>query len=114
MDHTSHRWWKREEWNHPLPVALPHCPNRTILFIPLLPKLAQFVLGGFCGRCIVNSFQIRSHLLAFFVSDILQTVADQVHNAQLDLSLGENSFDRVRKTFQPIDTNNEDVLNAPV
>jgi len=47
----------------------------------------QFHRGG-----AVDLLKIGSHNLAFFPGDELQRVSDHVHDAQLDLGLGEDGL----------------------
>src|SRR5437763_11051368 len=70
---------------------------------------------SFLGRGgVIDSLQIQSQYLALFPAHEVQAVAQQVHNAQLHLSLRVDSCDRIWKSSQPVYAGDENVLHAAV
>jgi hypothetical protein len=74
---------------------MPHLANRWVLPVPLLGKEVQIDLGFRLRSSAIDQFQVSRHLLAMFVGDLFERVANQVHHTELDTGLGRerlNSF----------------------
>jgi hypothetical protein len=67
-------------------------------------KLGLPVLG-FSHRCrLINPLEITGDRFTHFSTDIVQAIAHQMDDAELDGGSGVNRFNRFRKAFQPIHT----------
>ena len=64
--------------------------------------------------CLVDRFQCRRQALAILPARQIQRIADQVHDAGLDLCLRVNRFDGFRETPQAIDHRNQHIFQPPV
>ncbi len=106
---------KSEERDHGLPVPAPGHGDRRIFLAPI--ALGKGLQGG-SARIGVSGFvdllQRRSDGPPVLVGHEVERVADQVHDAGLNLSFGEDGGDRVRETFEPIDHSDQNILEAAV
>ena len=74
----------------------------------------QFLFRRFRSRRTVDRLQLQSHVLTFFVVDVFQTVADQMHNAQLNLRFRKYRLDRFRKPLQSVHADDKHILHSPI
>ncbi len=106
---------KGEEGNYLAPGPTPALADRRIFFAPfrgLESRKRRFARRGVVGA--IDGFQRRSHGLAILVGDEVEAVAQQMHDAGLDLRLGEDGKDRFRKALQTVDDGDENILDATV
>jgi hypothetical protein len=94
------------------PVAPPGLGDARKIEIPLCFEFRQSCFSLCDGSRYIDSAQISGNRSAQLPGHVVQAVSDQMDDAELDRRLGINGFDRFEKAFQPIDTGDEDVLDA--
>ncbi|OAI30060.1 hypothetical protein A1356_22480 [Methylomonas koyamae] len=80
----AYLWGIIEERDDAAPVAPPYLNNRRVIPVPSCLEFSQLPLSLCHGGRLVYSFEIAGDLFAHFPTDIVQTVADQVNDTQLD------------------------------
>ena len=110
IDHLPDLRGVIEEDRQPLPIRPPTRADGGILRIPALRETLQGLLGlGQCRRGIDGS-QVRGHCLALLPGNVLQRVAQLVHDAQLHLGPREDRLDRLGQPLEPIHAGDKAVL----
>ena len=85
-----------------------------IFFVPFFSKGVQLIKGRLPVHGSIDLFQISHKSLDILVGDELGTVPYLMDDASLDFRLGENGGNRLRKSCQPINAGNQDILNAAI
>jgi hypothetical protein len=79
-------------------LTLPHGGHRREFLAPFtLRKFLQGRRGRVCCNSLIDWFKCGSQRLAILPAGQAERIADQVHDAGLDLGLRINGFDRFRK-----------------
>src|SRR5438477_8847619 len=106
--------WESEEWNHVLPVPFPQRSYGAVLLVPFLSESHQFLLCRVRGGGTVDGSEVRHHVFAILPVHKLQAIANQMHDAGLNLRFGKDALNRFRKTFEAVYARNKDVLDAAI
>src|SRR6478672_6198915 len=114
VDHPPHLRRKLEKWNHSLPVLPPQPSNRWVFLAPLGDELVQLLFGTLFGARPVDRLQVRRYRPALFPAHVIQAGPYHMHDAQLDSSLWIDALDCLRKSFQSVHTDNQDILHSTV
>src|SRR6476659_3408410 len=110
VDHPPHLRRKLEKWNHSLPVLPPQPSNRWVFLAPLGDELVQLLFGTLFGARPVDRLQVRRYGSALFPAHVIQAGPYHMHDAQLDSSLWIDALDCLRKPFQSVHTDNQDIF----
>lgn len=84
-----------KQWDDIFPMAHPNLANRWIQLVPLGRKPIQSHFSRFDGCRLVNRLEVSRDSLGILPRYITQTVADQMHDAQLNLGVRVERFNRL-------------------
>lgn len=82
--------------------------------IPLGRKFIELAKGFFAADRPVDCFEIGGHLAPVLPGNESQRVSNQMYNAELHLSFRKNAANRFWKTFETVDTGDENILHAAI
>ena len=114
VDHLADRRREGKEGDHPIPGAAPSRRDGWEFLSPAtLGKGIEFGQCGLGAGCRVDGLDRRRQRLAVFPTGVIQTVADQVHDAGLQRGRRKHRRQRLGHALQAIGDGDQDVGHAP-
>src|SRR5215208_8217852 len=113
IDRPPDRWWLVKQACQTVPIGEPTRADGRVLGVPALREALQRLFRLREGCRSIDRTEVCRHRPALTPGHIPEAVPYLMHTAELHLRARKHRLNGFRQSFEPIDTGDEAVLDAP-